>query len=231
MSDDMSVTIVPKSNQINADDLISGPRTITITRLAIDPTSEQSVAVFFDGDNGKPYMACKSMRRVMVHAWGADASKYAGQSMTLYRDPSVKFGGMEVGGIRISHMTGLDKPLTMALTATKAKRALFTVKPLVLAREAPAKEALPKPAEPMTLENASTAGGFLDALDAALDAALTVDAVDAIMAHPRVQKALDTFQNGTRLRLMDITTRAIARTAPAENNAPNDDDDFPGDRP
>lgn len=128
---DLSSTIAPKSDQLNADDLISGPRTITVTRVSADPSSaEQPVNVFFEGDNGKPYKPCKSMRRVMVAVWGSDGSAYPGRSMTLYRDPAVTFGGMQVGGIRISHMTNIDQPMTMALTATRAKRAPFTVQPL-----------------------------------------------------------------------------------------------------
>ena len=127
---DMKQTIIPKSDQLNADDLISGPRTITITGVSIKGGQEQPVAISFDGDDGKPYKACKSMCRVMVMAWGADSKKYIGRSMTLYRDPSVKWGGMEVGGIRISHMSDIDSTLTMALTATRSSRKPFTVKPI-----------------------------------------------------------------------------------------------------
>lgn len=127
---DMSTTIAPKSDQLNADDLIGGPRTIRVTRVSGNDNVEQPVNIFFEGDNGKPFRPCKSMRRVMVHVWGADANQYVGRAMTIYRDPGVQFGGMQVGGIRISHMTGIDKPATMALTATRAKRTPFTVQPL-----------------------------------------------------------------------------------------------------
>lgn len=131
---DMSKTTAPKSDQINADDLIGGPRTITLTSYTVNEASpEQPVNFFFDGDNGKPFRPCKSMRRVMMNVWGVDASKYAGHSMTIYRDPKVQWGGMEVGGIRISHMTGLDKPVTMALTETRAKRKPYTVQHLKVA--------------------------------------------------------------------------------------------------
>lgn len=139
---DMRPTIAPKSDQINADDLIGGPRTIKITRVTgNEGNAEQPVNVFFEDDGGKPYRPCKSMRRVMVKIWGADASKYAGKSMTIYRDPKVKWGGMEVGGIRISHMEGLDKPEVMALTETRAKRQPYTVKPLAVEQAAPATDA------------------------------------------------------------------------------------------
>ena len=127
---DMSQVIIPKSDQLNADDLIAGPKTITITQVTIRGGQEQPIAISFEGDNGKPYKACKSMCRVMVTAWGADSKKYIGRSMTLYRDPTVKWGGMEVGGIRISHMSDIAKPITLALTMTKANRKPFTVQPL-----------------------------------------------------------------------------------------------------
>ena len=128
---DMTGTIIPKSDQLNADDLIGGPRTIQIRRVTASPdTPEQPIAIYFEGDNGKPYKPCKSMRRVMVQAWGRDASQYVGRSMTLYRDEKVTFGGMQVGGLRISHMSDIRGEMTFALTVTKARRAPYTVKPL-----------------------------------------------------------------------------------------------------
>lgn len=127
---DLSTTIAPKSDQLNADDLLTGERTIKITGVKKSDTPEQPVSIYFDGDNGKPFKPCKSMRRVLVHVWGKDASLYAGRSMTIYCDPSVKFGGMEVGGIRISHMSDISKPVTLALTASKANKKPYTIKPL-----------------------------------------------------------------------------------------------------
>lgn len=127
---DMSAFVAPKSDQLNSDDLISGPRTIRITRVTGTGAADQPVAVFFDGDDGKPMKPCKSMRRVMIAAWGPNAAEYVGRSMTLYRDPKVKFGGMEVGGIRISHMSHIERDMVMALTVTKAKREPYTVRVL-----------------------------------------------------------------------------------------------------
>ena len=135
---DLSQTVAPKSDQMNADDLISGPRTITITRVTgNEGNAEQPVNVFFEGDGGKPFRPCKSMRRVMIAVWGPDGNSYSGRRMTLYRDPKVTFGGMQVGGIRISHMSDMpgDRQMTMALTASKAKRAPYVVKPIASALE------------------------------------------------------------------------------------------------
>ncbi len=133
---DMANTIVPKSDQQNADDYISGPRTITITKVsANEGSSEQPISVWFEGDNGKPWKPCKSSRRVLVTIWGRDAAAYVGRSLTLYRDPSVTWAGMAVGGIRISHMSNIDEKVTMALTASKQVRKPFTVLPLVAEKQ------------------------------------------------------------------------------------------------
>ena len=127
---DMAPTIAPKSDQLNSDDLIGGPRTITIASVSIAARDEQPVSFRFDGDNNKPFMPCKSMRRVVVMMWGADTKAYSGRSMTLYRDPDVTWGGMKVGGIRISHMSHINEDTTLVLTATKKTRAPFRVKVL-----------------------------------------------------------------------------------------------------
>lgn len=130
---DMMQTVIPKSDQLNFDDLSAG-RTLTIKIAKVSGKSgDQPIAVNYEGDNGKPYYPCKSMRRVLIHNWGGNGTEYVGRSLTLYGDPTVKFGGLEVGGIRISHMSHINKEVTMALTATKASRKPFTVKPLVIA--------------------------------------------------------------------------------------------------
>jgi hypothetical protein len=62
-------------------------------------SADQPVSIHYEGGEGRPFKPCKTVRRIMVGVWGKDASKYVGRSMTLYRDPSVAFGGMQVGGI------------------------------------------------------------------------------------------------------------------------------------
>lgn len=127
----MLTTITPKSDQVNSDDLIGKTMTIKVTKVLIGG-GEQPVLIHFEGDGGKPYKPCKSMRRVLVQVWGPDGSEYVGKSLTLFRDPTVLWGGAPVGGIRISHMSHIDKPQVMALTMSKGSRKPYTVKPLVL---------------------------------------------------------------------------------------------------
>ena len=131
----MAAAIVPKSDQINADDCMGGPITIKITKVTVRGGQEQPVTINYENDNGKPYKPCKSMARVFVKAWGLDKSQYPGRSVTLYCDSSVKWGGLEVGGLRISHMTDLPtapEPMTVILTSAKGSRKPFTVRPLAI---------------------------------------------------------------------------------------------------
>lgn len=129
----LAETIMPKSDQLNADDLIIGAITIKVTAIKGSNEPQQPVSIHYEGDNGKPYKPCKSMRRVIVSAWGANGAEYVGRSMTLYRDESVLFGGIAVGGIRISHLSHIEKDLTLALTVSRASRKPYTVKRLEVA--------------------------------------------------------------------------------------------------
>lgn len=133
---DLTQTIAPKSDQLNADDLIAGPRTFTIEKVTAG-SPEQPVNVHLVELPGRPYRPSKTMRRVMVAVWGKEADAYAGRRLTLFRDPSVRFGKDEVGGIKISHMSHMVKPWKGALTATRGKKAVHTVAPLPEAVQAP----------------------------------------------------------------------------------------------
>jgi len=129
---DLSHTIVPKSDQLNADDLIAGNITIKVTDIKASDSPDQPVIIHYENDNGRPYKPCKSMRRVLIQAWGANGKQWIGKSMTLYRDPDVKFGGQAVGGIRISHLSDIDRDMNFMLTVTRARRAAYSVKKLVV---------------------------------------------------------------------------------------------------
>jgi len=123
-------TIIPKSDQLNADDLIAGPITVTVEGVKRSSSPDQPIDILISGH--RPFRPCKSMRRVLISVWGDKGSEWIGQSMTLYRDESVKYGGVAVGGIRISHVTGIDKRRDLMLTSTRSKREMYTVNPLTM---------------------------------------------------------------------------------------------------
>lgn len=143
MSESVNVaaTIAPKSDQLNADDLIAGPITVRIVSVT-KGNAESPIRVNIEGR--LPYYPCKSMRRVLVAAWGSSGDDYAGRYITLYRDPEVKYGGIKVGGIRISHLSHIEADMYMALTITRGKRAEYVVRVLPAYPAAMFAENLPK---------------------------------------------------------------------------------------
>lgn len=127
---DITEAAAPRSDQINADDLMSGPRVVTIVETRKGSAEQPVEIVTAEFGPRRPYRPGKSMIRVLINAWGAEASAYAGRRMMIYRDPEISFGSDKVGGIRISHMSHIDKKLTLALTITRGKRKPYVVEPL-----------------------------------------------------------------------------------------------------
>ena len=121
-------SIVPKSDQLNAEDLLGGPITVTVTDVK-QGTAEQPIAIIIDGER-QPYKPCKTMRKMLVFCWSDQAANWIGKRMTLYADPDVKWAGVAVGGIRISHLSGIESQVMLMLSETKGKRKPIVVKPL-----------------------------------------------------------------------------------------------------
>ncbi|MCW2785208.1 MAG: RoPhREQ2 gp58 [Marmoricola sp.] len=122
----ISETTAAKSDQQNFDDYATGSRTVTIDKVTAG-TAEQPVEIHLVEYPGRPYKPSKSMRRVIIAAWGPETSEYIGRRMTLVGDPTVKFGGMVVGGIKVSHLSHIDARLSVSLTIKKGVRAPHTV--------------------------------------------------------------------------------------------------------
>lgn len=126
---DIGDTIQAKSDQWNAADLLGGPITVTIARVDVTGT-DQPVTIHLEETPGKAYRPSKGMRRVLVKLWGPRSADYAGRRLTLFNEPSVKWAGKEVGGIRISHASHIDKPVTVTLATAKGKLAPLEIHPL-----------------------------------------------------------------------------------------------------
>lgn len=192
---DLSKTIEPKSDQLNADDLIGGPKTITITDVR-KGSQDQPISIFFNGDNGKPWKPCKGMRRVLVQVWGKDGKSYVGKSLILYRDDTVKWGGAEVGGIRISHMSDLNEKKTMAVTVSRGSRKPFVVLPLVVVK-----------VDPSVKKAGDAAAG--NGVEAYMEWLASLD--------PKVKETVRSFHNGWSV---------TAKEADMNNKEPEVDEDY-----
>lgn len=127
---DITKTITPRSDQQNYDDYIAGPRTVTVAKVS-GGSAEQPVNIELVEYPGRPYKPNLSMRRVLFKIWGSDTDAYTGRRLKLVGNPDVSFGGQKVGGIEIGALSNIDKPVTVSLTTTRAKRRPFTVQPLI----------------------------------------------------------------------------------------------------
>lgn len=131
---DLSRTIIPKSDQINFEDVQSQSITAVIKSVRAG-NSEQPVFIDLEGFDGRPYKPSKSMRRVLIGGWGADGHSWVGRSLTLIGDPSVKFGGVAVGGIKISAMSDVESDFSMMLSVSRGKRQEHRVKRLEVTKK------------------------------------------------------------------------------------------------
>lgn len=127
---DMTEVIAARSDQLNAVDLVGGPMTITIIRADVKKGQEQPVTVHFEGDEGKPWKPSKTASRIMAALWGPNSDTYAGRSLTLFRDPTVQWGGKEVGGILISHMSHIGETQELNLIVRRGVLKLHRIEPL-----------------------------------------------------------------------------------------------------
>lgn len=128
MTLDISDTLAPTSDQLDAAELIGNPRTFEIERVTRG-NAEQPVNVHLVGFP-RPWRPGKSMRRVMASCLGTDAQKWVGHRVRLYCDETVRFGADVVGGTRISHLSGIDQPRQVPLLVSRGKSATYTVQPL-----------------------------------------------------------------------------------------------------
>lgn len=132
----LSEALAPRSDQLNADELIAGPRTLKLTGGKITSDGrQQRMTLSYEGDNGKPFKPCKTMGRAMVMLWKLTDEGFTeqvkGKSVRVYRDPEVTFGAEgQVGGIRISHVSHIEKATSVKLTVSQGKKAIFTFHPM-----------------------------------------------------------------------------------------------------
>ncbi len=76
--DEVRASIVPKSDQLNADDLLLGSITVTITKVR-KGDREQPIVVEIEGH--QPYKPCKTMRRILIASFSDDPKRWVGQEI------------------------------------------------------------------------------------------------------------------------------------------------------
>ena len=129
---DVSFALEAKSDQLNAVDIMGAEPVIRVRDVKVQK-GEQPVWIYFDGDNNRPWKPSKGMLRLLAGAWGRDSKQWVGKYARLYFEPTVKYAGQEVGGIRIRSLSDIDaRGLTFALTINRQKREPYHVPLLVV---------------------------------------------------------------------------------------------------
>ena len=125
----MKVTIEKKTDQLNYEDFLGGvTRVVTIAGVK-KGTKEQQYDIAIEGDT-RVWRPAVTVLKLLVAAWGDDATQWTGRRAALYGDPNITFGREKVGGIRVSHLSHIDRPVIASLTETRGKRKVHTVDPL-----------------------------------------------------------------------------------------------------
>lgn len=125
----MRVTIEKKTDQLNFEDFLGGVTRIVTIAGVTKGTKEQQYDIALDGDH-RVWRPSVTVLKLLVAAWGDDATEWVGHRAELYGDPDVTFGREKVGGIRVVRVSHIDGPVTANLTETRGKRKVHTLQPL-----------------------------------------------------------------------------------------------------
>ena len=154
----MKVAVKPRSDQWNADDFTGGPRTFTIAGVK-HGTAEALYDIELVEGEGRVWRPPNGMLSVLIQLWGDESPVWVGRRVTLFKDPSVRFGKDVPGGIRISHMSDIGpKGASPSITVSRGQRRPYRVEPLTEAPAEPATE--PWRAQWQAITNALTEAGY-----------------------------------------------------------------------
>jgi len=135
---DITPALAPTSDQLDAVELVK-PRTFTIdTGSALGTREGKKVAEIRLVDFDRVWRPSKGMLDVLAACWGTDAKAWVGHRVTVYNDPDVMFGRERTGGVRISHLSHIDKARDVTIRAAGAgRKQKWHVEPLTESAPAP----------------------------------------------------------------------------------------------
>lgn len=116
---DISNAILAKSDQLNAIDLIGGPRIVRIKEVREGDKERPVLIILEEFGPGRPFKPAKTVLRIFAGLWGKETAVWVGRSLEIYRDESVKWAAKQFGGIRIKAMSNIDAPTTFNLPGAK----------------------------------------------------------------------------------------------------------------
>jgi len=119
---DITEALAPASDQLDAVELVN-PRTFTIAPGSkLGKRDGKTVAEIRFVDFDRVWRPSKGMLDVLAACWGTKAEAWVGHQVTVYNDPDVMYGKDKVGGVRISHLSHIDKARIVTIRGAGAGR-------------------------------------------------------------------------------------------------------------
>lgn len=136
MSEDVDIRAAtkPKSDQLNYENYLTGPQTYTVAKVT-PGDRDHPVFIHMVECPATPYKPSKGMLKCISkpEGWGDKSSKWVGKLITLYGDPTVIYGGVEVGGIKVQAMSDIDSDYETLISARRGVRKPHLIKKLSVA--------------------------------------------------------------------------------------------------
>jgi len=130
---DLSGTIKSNADQLNVDDMVTGPMMIQVEGVTLNNDPKQPIKIFYYGCENKPFKPCLTVRRMLIALWGKDGNQWANRWMNLYVDASVSYGKQKnIGGIRVDALSHINSTATISLTVRRGVKQHFTIQPINL---------------------------------------------------------------------------------------------------
>ena len=140
MSEDVDIRAAtkPKSDQLNYENFLTGPQTFTVSRVT-PGDRDHPVFVHMVECPATPYKPSKGMLKCIAapDGWGDKSTQWVGKQVTLYGDPTVIYGGVEVGGIKVGALSDIASDYETLISARRGVRKPHLIRKLVIAKAEP----------------------------------------------------------------------------------------------
>lgn len=133
MDVDIRAATKPKSDQLNYETFLTGPQTFTVSKVT-PGDRDHPVFIHMNECPATPYKPSKGMLKCIAQpdGWGDKSSQWVGKSITLYGDPTVIYGGVEVGGIKVAALSDINGDYETLISARRGVRKPHLIKKIVI---------------------------------------------------------------------------------------------------
>lgn len=130
---DIRAATKPKSDQLNYETFLTGPQTFTVSKVT-PGDRDHPVFIHMNECPTTPYKPSKGMLKCIAQpdGWGDKSSQWVGRSITLYGDPTVIYGGVEVGGIKVAALSDINGDYETLISARRGVRKPHLIKKIVI---------------------------------------------------------------------------------------------------